>query len=171
MNWKVLGAGMAVVLPLVAVLASGFGNDPRVSSNALEGKLATQIELTDLDGNEFSLTAMAGKPVLVNFWATWCGPCAQEHAHLLQAHKLYGDRVQFVAVLYGDEPTAARDFLSKRGSAYPTLIDENQRVAIDYGVAGVPETFFIDKNGQIAKKVSGPISVDLVAVTLEGLLK
>ena len=76
----------------------------------------------------------------------------------------------FLGVLYGDEPAKARAFLSASGSAYPTLDDPEGAMAVDYGVAGVPETFFIDRDGQIVRKISGPVSAVALAETLEGML-
>ena len=75
MNWKGLTAGAVVTVPLVALLAAGFGRDPKLRSNALEGRPAPAFTLNTLDGDPFSLEEANGKPVVVNFWSTWCQPC------------------------------------------------------------------------------------------------
>jgi len=171
MNWKVLTAGLAITVPLVAVLAAGFGRDPKLRSNALEGTKAHRFSLQTLQGKPFSLDAAAGKSVVVNFWSTWCQPCKVEHPILLRAAETYGPMgVQFVAVLYQDDASKARAFINRSGSYWPTLEDPGGRTAIAYGVAGVPETFFIDANGTIVRKVSGPVSESIMVSTLEQML-
>lgn len=171
MNWKVLAAGGALVLPLIWVLNRGFDFDPRALPNALEGKPAPSFALSTLEGQPVSLKSLEGSPVVLNFWASWCVPCLSEHPTLIEAAERYKGRgVVFLGVLYGDEAQNGLDFLAKHGGAYPTLLDPGQRTAIDYGVAGVPETFFISRGGQIVKKVVGPVSPSLVVQTLEALL-
>jgi cytochrome c biogenesis protein CcmG, thiol:disulfide interchange protein DsbE len=170
MNWKVLG-GLLMVGLLVAVLASGIGNDPRGQSNALEGTIANDFTLVTLDGRSVSLAELRGQPVVLNFWSTWCQPCKIEHPHLQQAAKVYGARgVTFLGVLYNDEAARARPFLQRNGSVFATLEDPGGRVAIDYGVAGVPETFVIAPDGRIALKLSGPVTYQTLAEILEPLL-
>jgi len=171
MNWKVLTGGAVVTVPLVALLAAGFGRDPKLRSNALEGREAPTFQLKTLDGQPFSLEEAKGKPVVVNFWSTWCQPCKIEHPVLMNAASAYGPAgVQFVAVLYQDDAVKARAFLNRSGSYWPTLEDPGGRTAIAYGVAGVPETFFIDKSGTIVRKVSGPVSQEIMVTTLEQML-
>ena len=171
MNWKVLGAGLVVVVPLVAVLASGIGNDPKGVSNALEGTEAPDFVLQTMDGDPVTLGSLAGSPVVLNFWSTWCQPCKLEHPHLQQAASVYGQQgVVFLGVLYNDEVSKAAPFLRRNGSVYPTLVDPGQRVAIDFGVAGVPETFVITRDGRIAQKFSGPVSYQILSQTLETVL-
>lgn len=171
MNWKILAAGGLVVLPFLWVLNRGFDYDPRALPNALEGKEAPGFSLSTLEGEPVSLAGLKGSPVVLNFWASWCVPCLQEHPILLEAARRYEGRgVVFLGVLYGDEPKNGLDFLAKHGMAFPTLVDPAQRTAIDYGVAGVPETFIIGRDGQIVKKVVGPVNPDELVNTLEALL-
>jgi cytochrome c biogenesis protein CcmG/thiol:disulfide interchange protein DsbE len=171
MNWKVLAAGLVVVVPLVVLLAAGFGRDPKLRSEALVGQAAPIFALEQLDGMPFSLAENAGQPVVVNFWSTWCQPCKIEHPVLLDAAQVYGPMgVRFVAVIYQDEPSKARAYLRRNGSAWPTLIDPGGRTAIAYGVAGVPETFFIDRDGQVVHKVAGPVSAAVMMDTMQSML-
>jgi cytochrome c biogenesis protein CcmG/thiol:disulfide interchange protein DsbE len=171
MNWKVLTLGSIITVPLVVLLSAGFGRDPKLRSNALEGTPAPEFSLNTLNGQPFSLRAAAGQPVVVNFWSTWCQPCKIEHPILMDAAAAYGPAgVQFVAVLYQDDASKARAFLNRSGSYWPTLEDPGGRTAIAYGVAGVPETFFIDKSGTIVRKVSGPVTQEIMVSTLEQML-
>jgi thiol-disulfide isomerase/thioredoxin len=98
-NKKVLLAGALVVVPLVAVLAAGFGTDPRAIDSPLVGKAAPTFSLADVAGTgTVSLPTLRGKPVVVNFWATWCQPCKAEHADLQALAKAWSGRASFVGV-------------------------------------------------------------------------
>lgn len=162
--WIVV-VGLLITAPLVAVLYSGFGKDPKAVPFALDGKPAPQIQLVDLDGNAFDLAQHRGKPVVLNFWSTWCQPCKIEHPLLVRAPSMYPD-VTFLGVIYSDEPSAARRYLKTAGTSYPHLVDEQGRTAIDYGVAGVPETFFISTDGTLVKKHVGALSPASLAAAI-----
>jgi cytochrome c biogenesis protein CcmG/thiol:disulfide interchange protein DsbE len=168
-NYKVLAAGLVVVLPTLAVFWHAFGRDPHALPEALEGKQAPPFSLTSLTGEQVDRRQLAGRPFVLNFWATWCIPCAQEHPALLEVARRYGDRIPFYGVLYGDDKEQALAWLQKRGSAFPTLMDPAGRTAIDYGVAGVPETFIVNAEGEIVEKIVGPIDPNMVARVLETL--
>ncbi len=177
MNWKVLVAGLLLVTPLVWVLATGFGRDPRAVPTTTIGTPAADFDLVTLEGERVSLSELRGQPVVLNFWATWCQPCVQEHAGLQAAARRHqpkdpeGKGVHFFGVLYGDEEEAerARAYLARAGSAYPTLLDTSQHIVVDYGVAGVPETFFISSEGTIVYKHSGAIGRSQLESILESL--
>lgn len=170
-RWGILAAGMALVLPLLWILYSGFGKDPHALPDVMTGTPAPAFSLVTLDGEPVALEGLRGKPVVLNFWATWCAPCAQEHPVLLAGARRYQDKgVVFLGVLYGDTPEKARDFVARKGQAYPTLVDPEGRTAIDFGVAGVPETYFIDTQGNIARKIAGPVSMPVLMETVEGML-
>lgn len=170
MNWKVLIAGLLIIVPLVVLLASGFGTDPKALPSVLEGREAPTFTLTDLDGEDHDLQALKGQPVVVNFWSTWCGPCKVEHPLLVQAAQAY-PQVQFYGIIYSDEPENARRYLARAGSAYPSLVDHGNKTAIDYGVAGVPETFFINRDGVIVHKQVGPVNPGILRSKLEEIAR
>lgn len=171
MNKTVLAVGALICVPLVWLLAEGFGRDPHALPSVMEGKPAPDFALSTMDGVPIRLAELRGRPVVLNFWASWCVPCLQEHPGVQKVASLYTRRgVVFLGVIYGDTPEAAQEFLNKHGSAYPSLIDPEQRTAIDYGVAGVPETFVITRDGQIARKFVGPVSQGDLSMTLESLL-
>ncbi|RME28070.1 MAG: thiol:disulfide interchange protein [Deltaproteobacteria bacterium] len=171
-NWKVLLAGAIIVVPLIVVLALGFGKDPHALPVTMEHKPAPAFSLDAMDGEgHFDLAELKGRPVVLNFYASWCVPCAQEHPWLVQVSRTYIPKgVVFLGVLYNDEPAKGRGFLARYGKNYPTLLDPGGRVAIDYGVAGVPETYVIDREGMIVRKFVGPVTPDEFLAVLEAVL-
>src|SRR5438105_10409031 len=148
MNRTVLTIGLLIVAAIVGVLFLGLGKDPQHIDSPLIGRPAPGFALKAVGrGETIDLAQFRGKPVILNFWATWCRPCWDEHPVLTQNAQMMGDKVQFVGVVFQDEESKITSFLRERGWAYPTLVDERGKTAIAYGVGGVPETFFLDKNG------------------------
>ncbi|MCK6529856.1 TlpA family protein disulfide reductase [Myxococcota bacterium] len=158
MKWGYVVGAAALGLPFLALLASGFGKDPSAIVSPLPGHEAPDFTLSDLDGKAVRLSELRGAPVVINFWATWCIPCRQEHEVLARgaAHHA-ADGVQFLGVVYQDEPESIRRFLARSPVDYPTLVDVKGQTAIDYGVTGVPETFFVRPDGVIDSKKVGPL--------------
>ena len=171
MNWKIMGLGMFLTVPTLYFLARGFEFDPRDLPDAVVGQHAPGFVRSTIEGYEVSLDTLQGSPVVINFWATWCQPCKAEHPHLIATAERFKPKgVAFLGVLYGDEAVNAERYLIRAGSAYPTIVDEQQSIPIDYGVGGVPETFVIDKRGVIIKKFTGPVTQEELTVVLESLL-
>jgi cytochrome c biogenesis protein CcmG/thiol:disulfide interchange protein DsbE len=163
-----------VISPIVAVLALlGYGltREPRYIPSPLTARPAPSLTLPLFDGGTLRLEDLRGKVVFLNFWASWCLPCRKE-ARLLEAawqeHK--GREVVFVGVNIQDDDSSAREFLREFGITYPNGIDRGSKIAIDYGVWGVPETFFLDREGRITYKHIGALGPDTITVKLnEGL--
>lgn len=164
-NYALLAGGLLLVVPFVILLAVSFGRDPRATPDALTGLPAPEFSLVDLDGNVVSLDDFAGRPIVMNFWSTWCQPCKVEHPLLLQAPARYPDAV-FLGVVYQDDAGKARRYLDRAGSAYPHLVDASGRLAVDYGVTGVPETYFVGADGRIAYKHKGILTPDVMDALL-----
>lgn len=163
MNRTVLIIGIAITLALVAVLFVGLGKDPQAIDSPLVGKPAPPFVLRAVgSGEDINLANLRGKPVVVNFWATWCVPCFEEHPVLLENARQIGPRVQFLGVVFNDSESKISSFLLRNGMAYPTLLDEQGKTAIAYGVGGVPETFFINRKGIIVAKYVGPMDTDIL---------
>ena len=171
MNRTVLIVGSAITIALVAVLFLGLGKDPTAINSPLVGKPAPPFALTSLGGQRFDIRQLRGKPVIVNFWATWCVPCYQEHPVLVENARTIGGDVQFLGVVFNDGEDKINAFLRERGSAYPTLLDQQGKTAIEYGVGGVPETFFINRRGVIVAKFVGPMTTEILQSNLSKALQ
>ncbi len=164
-NWILLIVGGLAILGFLGLLAFGFGEDEQ--ETVFSERPAPDFELEDLDGKLQKLSGQ-DKPVVLNFWATWCVPCKAEHPVLLQNASLYPD-VQFFGVLYGDNPAKARAYLKGAGSAYPTLMDPTGAIAAAYGVTGVPETFFIDDTQVMRYRHNGPVDMNVMDYGLKAI--
>jgi cytochrome c biogenesis protein CcmG/thiol:disulfide interchange protein DsbE len=161
-----------VVVPITWLLFQGFGRDPRQVATPLLERPAPEWSLTTLDGETLSSAELVGRPYVVNFWASWCIPaCVDEYPILAAARERYGDAVTLVGVLYQDEPADARGFLDRYGDAgYAHVVDERGSLAIDFGVTGPPETFFVDAGGIVRARQWGPLTEDSMAEHLALIL-
>jgi cytochrome c biogenesis protein CcmG, thiol:disulfide interchange protein DsbE len=159
-----------VVVPLTAVLFVGFGRDPSAIPSPLIGKPMPAFTLTALDGSSVSSADLTGRPLIVNFWASWCGPCVQEHPILLDTARRYGDRVAIVGILYDDTASGAAGFLGRYGEGgWKDLLDPGGGTAVSFGVSGPPETFFVDAAGVVRGKQFGPVTASVVATQLSAM--
>ncbi len=172
-TWFVIAAGLVVVVVGVA-LAGSLGSDPSVVGSALIDKPAPEIVLDELNGDgQVELSDHVGDVVVVNFWASWCSGCRVEHSALNAAAAEYaGFDVTFFAVNTQDEEGQAISYLDRFGLSPETVygIDHGSGAAFSYGVAGLPETFFIDRDGIVVGKVIGPVTYDLLTATIDRVL-
>ena len=132
------------------------------SSNALVGQVAPSFTLSVLSGasaSSLGLAAYKGQPVMLNFWASWCGPC-QDEAPFLQSQwqQAHAHGVVFLGVDYQDSKAEGLGFVQKYSISYPNVVDANGMTAINYGVTGTPETFFINRKGVIVAWEPGPLN-------------
>jgi len=120
------------------------------SPSAQVGKQAPDFQLLNLEGQPVSLSDFQGKPVLLNFWATWCGPCRQEMP-LIQGifEEQSGKGLVILAIDIGETPSAVNNFIQRSNFSFPVLLDTDQDVALEYNIRAIPTTFFIDKDGII----------------------
>jgi cytochrome c biogenesis protein CcmG, thiol:disulfide interchange protein DsbE len=163
---------VALFLVLVAFLLMGLGRDPREIPSPLIGKPAPAFRLPLLQqpAQAFTPAEMRGQVWLLNVWASWCVPCLVEHPVLLQLAR--DKSVPIVGFNYKDAPADATAWLGKHGDPFMTVVaDRSGRAALDYGVYGVPETFLIDKAGNIRFKHVGPLTPEVVARRLLPLVR
>ena len=156
----VIGGGMLLYRNLGQHIDLGEA----IPSESVPENLAPDFTVTDADGNEVKLSDFRGKGVVLNFWASWCGPCKAEMPHFQEAFEAYGDEVQFLMVnmstAFGDTQANARALLEENGYSFPVYYDSMAECAYGYGVTGIPMTFFIDGNGNIVSGKSGMISAE-----------
>lgn len=158
---------------LGVVFGSRFGTDPSLVESPLLGKPAPAFELPYLEKEgTLSVQSLRGQIVVVNFWASWCVACRAEHDDLVRTALAYENRgVRFVGVVFQDNPEEAIRFLDEMGRGYDSVTDDGSRVAIEYGVYGIPETFFIDPQGVVTAKIVGESNVALLSSTLDTMLR
>ena len=123
------------------------------------GTPAPALRLPGLDGGQVDLAALRGRPVVVNFWASWCDPCVREFPLLRQAAADHRpDRLTVVGVLSGDSPAAARPFLRRHHATWPIALDPNTTTATAWGAVGLPHTYFIRADGTLASHQLGELT-------------
>lgn len=170
--WKRILIPVAVIAPILGLLAYGFTRDPREIPTPLMGKPAPPFTLTLFDGRPLSLEELRGKVVFLNFWASWCPPCRAEARTLEAAWQAYKDRdVVFIGANIQDQEPNARAFLEEFRITYPNGLDRGSRVAIAYGVWGLPETFIVDRQGRITYKHVGAMGWQTIMTKLDEALR
>ncbi len=163
---------LLIFVPSLALLYFGLTRDPRTLPSALVHKPAPDFELARIDGGKVELRTLKGLPLVINFWSTWCSSCAVEHQLIREAVQKYASSpIRFYSVLYEDTPENAKSFIGNYGKGAPILLDPGLRTSIDYGVSGVPETFFIDRNGIVRLRYSGPLTPDILFGEIDALLQ
>ncbi len=175
---------LLLILGFLGTLAFGITRDPFVLPSMLIDSPAPEFALEVMglaegaNGQDLTpadtvrLSSLRGQVVVLNYWASWCLACRSEHAALSEAADRHRSRgVQFFGVLYQDTPRNARRWIAEMGGqTYPTLLDPRMRTAIEYGVYGVPETYFIAPDGTMAYKHIGPVTPELLDERIEGIL-
>jgi cytochrome c biogenesis protein CcmG, thiol:disulfide interchange protein DsbE len=117
-----------------------------------------------------ALAELHGTPVVVNVWASWCGPCREEAPLLAAAHRTYGDRVQFIGVDILDERGSARAFMREFGWTYPSVYDPSGEIRDGLGLLGQPVTLFYDASGELANTWTGPLSPEALDANIHTIL-
>lgn len=169
MNNKLKGilaiVGFVVFMLVVSLgyqfLTSNFSSDNDVDQN-ISGQEAKDFTVIDIAGKEVSLSDFKGKPVVVNFWASWCPPCKEEMPYFNEVYKELGDEVQFMMVdlVDGSRETVdtAKAFIKDNGYDFPVYFDTDQEAAIAYGIYSIPTSIFIDEEGKVVKSITGTMT-------------
>ena len=162
-------------MTLVALFAFGFTTDPKEVPSPLVNLPAPDFTVQDLKtGETITLSGLAGNVVVLNFWASWCVACREEALVLESAHQHYQSNkapVRFVGIAVQDTPEKALSFADTFGKTYQLALDNAAGdIGLDYGLYGVPETFFIDARGIIRRKYIGALSPDVLGEVVDGLL-
>jgi len=165
-SWK-LWIIWCSIFALIGLLGFGFTKDPKKVPSPLIGKSAPDFEFKLLNGeHKIHLGNFKGKAVLLNFWASWCQECKIEAKILESFYKKYDlgkDKLKVIGIGIQDTPSKAKDFVNFFGKTYIVGLDDDAgNIALEYGIYGVPETFFINPEGKIFYKHIGIISMELL---------
>lgn len=172
LRWVGYGVALAAVV-FAVVLASRFGTDPGLVESPLLGQPAPDFSLSPLEGGDsVSLDELEGEIVLVNFFASWCLQCRNEHDALTSTADAFAEQgVTLVQIAYQESPPASLDYLETAGRSDTAwyLADPGSRTAIAYGVFGIPETFFIDEKGTVVGKIIGESDAFTLGATIDAI--
>jgi peroxiredoxin len=173
---------LSLCLPVILSGCLGAGEQsamanisPEATANLpiapVKGARAPDFMLTDLSGDEVSLSDLRGQAVLVNFWATWWPYCRSERSALQQAYEQYHDQdLVILSVDIGEGQGTVQAFAQKQGLTFPILLDENGAAAQGYRVSGIPTSFFMDHEGVIQVQHTGPLDESLIGKYLDQIL-
>jgi cytochrome c biogenesis protein CcmG/thiol:disulfide interchange protein DsbE len=159
-----MGAVLLTVGLAALVLGLGLTHDPNRLPATLVGKPAPGFDLATIDGSQtVRLESLRGDVVIVNFWASWCVACQTEEPALEDAFNRYRDRgVVVLGISFQDSATDARAYAARNGIPWQLLNDPGSRTGLAYGVTGLPETYFIDLDGRVVHKATGPVTAQLI---------
>jgi len=163
MMGKIIRIVLAISFLATALAVAGCSSEanpapPNVTVGSAPGNMAPDFQLKDLDGRDLTLMELRGRPVLLNFWATWCGPCKAEMP-LIQA--IYEDEawserdLVILAIDIGEPVETVEKFIQENGLSFPILLDDTMEVAKAYNIRAIPTTFLINENGIIANITVG----------------
>ncbi|MBI5561417.1 MAG: TlpA family protein disulfide reductase [Deltaproteobacteria bacterium] len=160
-----------VLFLLVAALALVFGQGAFAEDAAGQGNSAAPISVKTFDGVQWSLAANKGRPVVVNFWASWCGPCNKEARSIEAAHRDFSaSGVEFIGIAVDDNESDVRQFVKEYGLTFPVALDASGAVSSAYQIYGVPKTVIIGRDGRIKYTHIGVITPEVLARELKKIL-
>jgi cytochrome c biogenesis protein CcmG/thiol:disulfide interchange protein DsbE len=166
--WVAIALGCAVAL-LVAVLATRKPAEARLADSPLLGQPAPPVTGTNIfDDSPVDVGTYGGKWVVVNFFASWCVPCKQEHPEIERFQARHADDAEVVAVIWSDTVAAAKEFFRENGGDWPVIADPGVKIGLDYGVRGPPESFVINPDGIVVAKYTGPLTATSLDEVLDG---
>lgn len=165
-----IGSIVLLVGVMLAVSVFGFALARRHQTQPTSGK-APDFTMTTYDGTEIRLSDLQGQIVFVNFWASWCIPCHEEAQDLQRVYERYHDRgVEFIGIAYTDTDTEALAYLNQYGITYPNAPDRGNTISDHYFIQGVPESFLINRDGNIVKTILQPTTETQLSGWLDDLL-
>jgi thiol-disulfide isomerase/thioredoxin len=155
---KVILLSVFFAVAAVIFLFSYGGNNLQKPATGNGADSATVLSVADsLSGKKLSASEYYGKVLFVNFWATWCPPCKEEMPSIeaLYREMSSSDNFRMVTILYKDSPSSAHEYMKSQGYTFPVYVDTEGKTARQYGVTGVPETYIVDKKGNLVKRFIG----------------
>lgn len=144
-----------VLLTAIAVSGVHFLNLPHIAKAGTNP--APAFTVTDMQGNSVSLASLKGKPVFVNFWATWCPPCVGEMPDIQRMYNKYGDKMHFVMINIDGERNEVAAFMENHAFTFPVMLDTNGSAASTYSIQAIPTSYTIDADGNIRESLIGTL--------------
>lgn len=160
-----IGIAIVAILGFTLLLAVPLGDGGRemVGGHPLFEQEAPEIDSITLEGDQVTLSSLRGRPVLINFWASWCGPCREEFPLLVAAYEEHGDEgLEILGIVRDDSPESAASFAADQGAEWPMVLDTESDAWEAYRATGLPTSFFLDTDGIVR-------AFSLGAFTEEGL--
>lgn len=155
-------------------LSDSDSSSNQSQSTEQQKNTAPDFTVVDYNGKQTKLSDKKGKPVVVNFWASWCGPCKSEFPAFEDVYNKYGNDVEFMMINltdgYQETISSAKSFIDEQNYTFPVYYDTTMSASNAYGVFSIPKTLFIDKNGNIVQNRTGTISQDTLEQNIESLL-
>lgn len=160
----IAGIVAVALVALVALFASGLGgnggdNPEQDAGSGVVGNVAPALKGTTTSGEPFDLDKLRGQWVLVNFFATWCPPCVQEHPELVKFSEGHRGEASVVSVAYDDTPQKIQEFFAANGGDWPVLASDTG-ASVEYGVVKLPESFLVDPDGKVVRKLAGGVTAE-----------
>jgi len=171
-----------IVVLLIAVIVAGMmvfnrkpaEEAPETTAAPESANLAPDFTMYDIDGNTYKLSDFRGKPVILNFWASWCGPCKAEMPDLEKAYQAHGEEVQFLIVNLTDSSSetveTASGYIAEQGYTFPVYYDIAMEGALAYSIYAIPMTYFIDASGEVRAIQEGMISEEVLESNIAALI-
>ncbi|MCZ6614711.1 MAG: TlpA disulfide reductase family protein [Chloroflexi bacterium] len=177
-GFAITAVPVAALIALMAwALTQSGGNPGGIGVNDEFGEVsittgpAPPLSLPLVNGGSIDLAELRGKVVMIDFWSSWCPPCIEEAPVLAEVYREYaGQELEFLGVAIWDEADDIDRYIRQFDLSYPNGLDARGAVAINYGVRGIPEKYFIDREGQLVRKFSGPVSAEELRAIIDAML-
>jgi cytochrome c biogenesis protein CcmG/thiol:disulfide interchange protein DsbE len=172
----ILLLGVAAIMLIAVSLLVPFGGRNSVDSEVVGGHplyaaSAPEIDLAGIDGERITLSGLRGRPVIINFWASWCGPCRDEFPLMVEAYEAHaGDGLEILGIVHDDTADGARTFAGEEGATWPLLLDSDEVAWDDYLVVAKPTSFFVDADGVVRAFSLGAFTEEGLASQLAAIL-
>jgi cytochrome c biogenesis protein CcmG/thiol:disulfide interchange protein DsbE len=160
---------LALALALVSLIACTSGGSATTPTGSLLPSTVDALPAMDAATFATLIAQQRGTPVLVNIWASWCGPCEAETPDIVAAHAAWGDRVRFIGVDAQDDRSGATEFLARHRVTYPSVFNPSNDIAISFGLFSPPDTLFFDADGTLVKTIPGVISAHDLRANLRAI--
>ncbi|OFW80328.1 MAG: hypothetical protein A2201_12780 [Alicyclobacillus sp. RIFOXYA1_FULL_53_8] len=168
--WKWMWIAFALAIIVFVVTAVGKQGTPKVSTAPYPGYRVPEVTLqTVTPGQQIKISNFSGKPLFINFWASWCPPCQAETPDLVKAYQQYGSEVQFLGINATAQDTSgnAQAFIKRYGISYPVGFDTSNQAASQFNVNGFPTSIFVNASGVVVARVDGAITPEVLRADLQ----